>query len=67
MPIVTIAKRLGLSRTETTAAIDRGLPKVDGAFKRRQVAVAALRLDELQRCFTSVRSRNAIAKLLMSV
>ena len=51
LPIVTIAKRLGLSRTETTAAIDRGLPKVDGAFKRRQVAVAALRLDELQRLF----------------
>jgi hypothetical protein len=51
LTIPEISKRLGLSRVETVAAMDRGLPRVDGAFKRRQIAVAALRLDEMQRVF----------------
>jgi hypothetical protein len=51
LTIPEIAKRFGLSRTETTASLDRALPRIDGPFKRRQVALAALRLDELQRVF----------------
>src|SRR6516165_6347277 len=51
LTIPEISKRLGLSRAETLAAMDRGLPRIDGSFKRRQIAVAALRLDEMQRLF----------------
>jgi hypothetical protein len=51
LTIPEIAKRLDLSRAATVAAMDRGLPRIDGSFKRRQVAVAALRLDEMQRVF----------------
>ena len=51
LTIPEIAKRLDLSRAATVAALDRGLPRIDGAFKRRQVATAALRLDELQRVY----------------
>jgi hypothetical protein len=49
--IPEIAKRLGLSRAETVAVLDRGLPRIDAGFKRRQVATAAVRLGELQRIF----------------
>lgn len=51
LTIPEIAKRLGLSRVETVAAMDRGLPRIDGSFKRRQVAVATLRLEELHRVY----------------
>src|ERR1700748_86066 len=51
LTIPEIAKRLGLSRAETVAAMDRGLPRIDGSFKRRQIAVATMRLDELHRTF----------------
>jgi hypothetical protein len=51
MLIPQISKRVGLSRAETMAALDRGLPRIDANFKRRQIAVATRRLEEMHRAF----------------
>jgi hypothetical protein len=51
MLIPEISERVGLSRAETMAALDRGLPRIDANFKRRQIAVATRRLEEMHRAF----------------
>jgi hypothetical protein len=49
--IAQVAKQFGLSQHEVNAALDRALPKIDGAYKRRAIALSALRLDELTEVF----------------
>jgi hypothetical protein len=49
--VAAIAKQYGLSRREVEHIIDRYAPRIDGAYKRRAVALAALRLDRLTATF----------------
>lgn len=49
--VAKIAKQYGMSRREVERVLDRCLPKVDHAYKRRAVALAALRLDRLTETF----------------
>jgi hypothetical protein len=49
--VARVAKQFGLSKHEVNAALDRALPKIDGAYKRRAIALSALRLDELTEVF----------------
>jgi hypothetical protein len=45
------AKQFGLSQHEVNTALDRALPKIDEAYKRRAIALSSLRLDELTEVF----------------
>jgi hypothetical protein len=45
--IRSFAQQLGLPHHEVKRRLDRGLPVIDAAFKRRAIACSLLRLDEL--------------------
>jgi transposase-like protein len=49
--VARVAKQFGLSQHEMNAALDRALFKIDGPYKRQQIALSALRLDELTEVF----------------
>jgi hypothetical protein len=49
--IASIARQFGLRRHEVDAVLDRALPRIDASCKRRSIALAAARLDELTEVF----------------
>lgn len=51
LSVLEIAKQMGMSRHQVLAALDRNLPQIDAAFRRRQIGLSLLRLDELSETF----------------